>query len=225
MNKFCLLFLAAFIFTTVQSQSAYSFFKPAPTLNSKIDHIAIENPDLIEANNFFMDAESMERSGDLVNAVVMFSRAASSYNDAKMAFRYANTLMRVCNLHILLKNYKVAEDIVLKTTLKIYSRLGNKTGELDAYRHLGRAYFGENKLPESMWFFTQQGIIANQSYNKMAYIESVLSIAGIKIKKQEFSLATADINRAELLSKNSNITAFNNQISESRLLIATQFKK
>lgn len=225
MNKFCLLFSAAFIFTSVQSQQAYSFFRPAPTLNSKISHIGIANPDIIEGNNYFMDAESMEKSGDLTNAIVMFSRAASAYNDAKMPMRYANSLMRVCNLHILLKNYEVAEEIVLKTTLKIYSRLGNKYGELDAYRHLGRAYFGENKFPQSMWFFTQQGIIANQSYNKVAYIESVLSIAGIKIQKHEFSLATADINRAELLARNAKIKTFSAQIAISRGLIADQVKK
>lgn len=173
----------------------------------------------------FIDAESMERSGDFANAVVLFNRAATEYKEANMMNRYANTLMRVSNLHILMKNYKESEELVLSKALKIYSRFGNKTGELNAYRHLGRAYFGENKLPQSLWFFTQQGILANQSYNKFAYIESVLSIADIKIRKQEFSLATADLNRAEMLSKKAKITSFNAQIVASRGIIAQSIAK
>ncbi len=70
-----------------------------------------------------------------------------------------------------------------------------------------------------MWFFTQQGILAQQLRNNSAYIESIVGIATIKIKKKEYNLAFKDLNRAEALAKYYNINQFNVQIRSSKAAI------
>jgi len=77
-----------------------------------------------------------------------------------------------------------------------------------------------NKLTQSLWFYTQQGILAQQLKNNTSYIESVLGMASVKIKKKEYALAIKDLNKADLLAKNAKITQFTQQIKASRSIIA-----
>ncbi|RZL16591.1 MAG: hypothetical protein EOO89_11315 [Pedobacter sp.] len=183
-------------------------------------HIALADPDVVEGNNLYAEAEKKERQGDLNDALTLFGKAAFEYNNAKLKSRYALALMRMSTLHLKLNNIQAAEDIVLNVTLKIYTRLGSKSGEMNAYKQLGKIYLVASRFSESLWFFSQQGILAQQLKNKLSYIESVLDIARIKIKKKQFALATADVNRAELLAKTAKTTIFKKDISETRNIIS-----
>ncbi|RZJ18075.1 MAG: hypothetical protein EON51_17500 [Acinetobacter sp.] len=116
--------------------------------------------------------------------------------------------------------YAEAEQVVLNAALKTYSKIGSRSGQMASYNQLGKIYYAANKLTQSLWFYTQQGILAQQLKNNTSYIDSVLGIAAIKIKKKEYNLATKDVNRAELLAKNSKITQFTQQIKSNRSVIA-----
>ncbi len=182
----------------------------------QIIHLGAVNAEEIAANNFFVEAEKSEKSGKYNDALTLYGKAANVYNKAKLKNRYAATLIKMSHIYRLLKNFRVAEDVVLNVVLRTYAKLGNKTGEMNSYQELGKIYLDAGRFTESLWFFTQQGILAQQTSNKHSYIESVLDIARLKIKKREYSLATADLNRAEILAKNANTTQFQAQISGIR---------
>lgn len=177
------------------------------------------------ADIHFEEAERNERFGDLDAAVAMYNKAASEFREDKKYSRYCESLIRLSNVHLTLSNYAEAEKIVLKQVLKTYSKIESRTGQMLAYQQLGKIYLSANKLPQSLWFYTQHGILAQQLQNKTAYIESILGIASVKIKKRDYQLATKDLNTAELLSKNANTAQYNQQIKANRALIAERTTK
>lgn len=177
------------------------------------------------ADSFFDEAEKFERSGDYDNAVAAYNRAAKEYQEDKKYARYGATLIKLSNAHLVLSNYAEAEKIVLKQVLKNYTRIGSKSGQMAAYQQLGKIYLAANKLPQSLWFYTQHGILAQQLNDKSAYIESVIGIASVKIKKKDYLLASKDLNNAELLSKNANIVKYNQLIKSNRAIIAEKTTK
>lgn len=220
MNKIYLTLVNLFVFTLVSAQNVNSGAEnidPAP-ISTPISKVA-EPP---TGDDFFADAERNERSGNLNEALVLFGKAAYEYNANKKFVKYGSALLKMSNVHLLLKHFTEAEQVALNVALKNYSRIGSKVGQMVTYNMLAKIYFEANKLPQSLWFYSQQGMSAQRLNNKTAYIESVLGIALIKIKKQEYYLATKDVNRAELLAKNSKITQFVQQIKQSRNIIAAK---
>ncbi|WP_461788988.1 tetratricopeptide repeat protein [Pedobacter sp.] len=210
----------------------YSFaqnpnFQGAETGNNhlSVNISVVGSPAFTVADSFFDEAEKYERSGDYDNAVALYNRAAKEYQEDKKYARYGATLIKLSNTHLVLSNYAEAEKIVLKQVLKNYTRIGSRSGQMAAYQQLGKIYLAANKLPQSLWFYTQQGILALQLNDKSAYIESVIGIASVKIKKKDYQLATKDLNNAELLSKNANIVKYNQAIKSNRAIIAEKTTK
>jgi len=188
-------------------------------------NIAVSAVDASEGNAFFSAAEQNERDGDYNEAVMLFSKAAFEYNSAKQLSRYGSALMRLSNVHYLLNNYTEAEQVVLNVALKNYTKLGSRSGQMESYGQLGKIYLAANKLTQSLWFYTQQGILARQLGSSSGNIESVLGIAKVKVKKKEYIMASRDINHAELLAKAANIRQFSDQIKEVRSQIPLARKK
>ncbi len=179
------------------------------------------------ADSYFEEAERYERLGDYDSAAAMFNRAAIDYKIHKKYGHLGKALLRLSNAHLNLANYTEAEQIVLKQALRNYTKIGSKSGQMESYQQLGKVYLAANRLTESLWFYTQQGILAQQLENKSAYIESILGIAAIKIKKKEYLLASKDLNNAEVLSKTAKIVQYNQLIKFNRAVIAerTSVKK
>ncbi|RZL29925.1 MAG: hypothetical protein EOO96_19205 [Pedobacter sp.] len=210
---------------------ATSFFANAqgtivsgPSLNNSsqfsINIAVLGNENRSAADEFLEQAERYERFGDFDGAAAMLSKAATEYQQDKKFASYGATLIRLSNLYILLANYSEAEQIVLKQVLKNYTRMGSRSGQMAAYQQLGKIYLAANKLPQSLWFYSQHGILAQQLKDNKAYIESVLGIISVKIKKRDYQLAVKDLNRVELLSKNINTIQYNQLIKRNRALIA-----
>lgn len=221
MKKICLcIFLATSVLLTKAQNTVAPGFDQTNYPQFSINLAVLGNTSRSNADVFFDEAERYERFGDFDGAVSMFNRAASQYQKDKKFNRYGTALMRLSNAHISLSNYVEAEKIVLKQVLKNYTKIGSRAGQMAAYQQLGKIYLGANKLPQSLWFYTQQGILAQQLQDKNAYIESVLGIAAVKIRKKDYQLASKDLNTAELLSKNANIVQYNQLIKSNRALIA-----
>lgn len=206
------------ITSNVFAQSSNSGLQDVNTYGPAIN-VAVSSTDETEADIFFADAERNERRGDLNEALTLFGKAAFEYNSDKKLTKYAASLLRMSNVHLLLLHYTEAEQVVLNVVLKTYSRIGNKSGQMASYNQLGKIYFGANKLTQSMWFFTQQGILAQQLKNNSSYIESILGIATVKIKKREYNLALKDIDKAETLAKYFKMYQFNSQIKSNKATI------
>lgn len=186
--------------------------------------IATSGADEAEGDVYFQEAEKNEKSGDLNDALTLFGKAAFEYNNSGNFSRYGASLLRLSNIHYLLEHYTEAEQVVLNVALKTYSRFGNRTGQMASYNQLGKIYLAANKLTQSMWFYTQQGILARQVNNNTSYIDSILGLVQVKIKKKEYTLAIKDINRAEIYARTSKINQFKGQIKQARTTIAEKKK-
>ncbi|WP_113651184.1 hypothetical protein [Pedobacter namyangjuensis] len=219
MNKICLTLAFSLLAVLVNAQNA-NFAPQEVTQGGSAINIAVAAKDESDGDEFFEDAEKNERRGDLNEALTLFGKAAFEYNNDKKFSRYAASLLRMSNVHLMLTHYTEAEQVILNAALKTYSKIGSRTGQMASYNQLGKIYLASNKLTQSLWFYTQQGILAQQLKNNTSYIDSILGIAAVKIKKREFSLATKDVNRAELLAKNYKISQFSQLIKNTRSAIA-----
>jgi tetratricopeptide (TPR) repeat protein len=219
MNRICLALVCLWITSNALAQSGNSGPQDVSPYGPAIN-VAVLNIDETEGDSFFADAERNERRGELNEALTLFGKAAFEYNSDKKLMQYAGSLLRMGNVHLLLSHYTEAEQVVLNVALKTYARLGSKAGQMASYNQLGKIYFGANKLTQSLWFYTQQGILAQQLKNNAAYIESIMGIATVKIKKKEYQLALKDIGRAETLAKYYNYSQFNSQIRATKATIS-----
>jgi tetratricopeptide (TPR) repeat protein len=220
MKNCCLLLIAIVFSLSAKAQVTVSPGLEQPNSLQFSVNLAVLGNNLTNGDDFFDEAERYERMGDFRGAVSMFNRAANEYQNNRKFSRYGTALLRLSNAHLSLSNYMEAEQVILSQALKNYTKIHSKDGQMASYQQLGKIYLAANKLTQALWFYTQQGILAQQLNNKAAYIESVLGIAVIKIRKKDYKLATKDLNTAELLSKNANINQFNQQIRNNRALIA-----
>jgi tetratricopeptide (TPR) repeat protein len=208
-----------FVGISFQAMTQTSHFLPQTGTSDASINIAVSSHDINDGNTYFGEAEKNERRGELNEAVTLFGKAAFEYNSAKQLDRYGSALLRLSNVHYLLEHYTEAEQVVLNVALKNYSKLGSKRGLIDSYSQLGKIYLASTKYTQSMWFYTQQGILAKQTGNDKAYIESVIGIANVKIKKKDYALASGDLSRAEVLASASKLNQYKGQIKEARALI------
>lgn len=218
MNKICLVLISLFVLNQAQGQAGPFLSQQVPVYNGAVN-IVVSNLEENDGDSYFADAEKNERRGDLNDAVTLFGKAAFEYNSSKRFTQYGSALLRLANVHYLLSHYSEAEQVTLNVALKTYSKIGSKVGQMESYAQLGKIYFASEKLTQSLWFYTQQGIVAKQIGDNNAYIDSILGLAQVKTKKKEYTLAIKDLNRAELLAKSSSLSRFKNQIREARALI------
>lgn len=188
-------------------------------------NIVVSNLDVNDGNSYFADAEKNERRGDLNDAITLFGKAAFEYNNAKKYSQYGSALLRLANVHYLMAHYTEAEQVTLNVALKNYAKIGSRNGQMESYSQLGRIYLASDKLTQSLWFYTQQGILAKQIGDQNGYIDSILGIAQVKTRKKEYTLALKDLKRAELLAKTSSSIKFKTQIREARAQIPAKFLK
>ena len=219
MYKLCLALVCVVYSNTAIAQTNASVQQGSNTGSGSIT-IAVSGAKDLEGDIYFQEADKNERNGDLNDALTLFGKAAFEYNSAGNFSRYGASLLRLGNVHYLLEHYVEAEQVVLNVALKTYSRFGNRNGLMASYNQLGKIYLASNRLTQSMWFYTQQGILARQSNSNLAYIDSILGLAQVKIRKKEYSLAAKDINRAELFAKNSKISQYKGQFKQVRTIIA-----
>lgn len=220
MNKVYLTLTLIIFAHFANAQNANLAPQEVPQSGGSAINIAVAVKDENDGDEFFEDAERNERRGDLNEALTLFGKAAFEYNNDKKFSRYAASLLRMSNVHLMLTHYTEAEQVILNAALKTYSKIGSKTGQMASYNQLAKVYLASNKLTQSLWFYTQQGILAQQLKNNTSYIDSILGIASVKVKKREYSLATKDVNKAELLAKNLKISQFSQQIRNTRSAIA-----
>lgn len=216
MYKLCLglVFLVNIVPASAQSSN---YVLQEPYISSGAINIAVSRDD---GDLYFEEGEKNEKSGDLNDAITFFGKAAFEYNNVRNFSKYGASLLRLSHIHYLMQHYTEAEQVILNVALKTYSKSGNRSGQMASYNQLGRIYLASNKLTQSMWFYTQQGILARQTNSNLNYIDSMLGIIRVKIKKREYAMALKDIQRVELLTKNTNTPQYQVQLRQVRAVIA-----
>ena len=184
--------------------------------------IAVSKFDLVDGNSFYEEAESFEKKGDFNEALTLFGKAAFEYNSVKNFNRYGQAIIKMSNMHYMLGRFGDAEQILLNVALKNYSKMGSRNGLMNTYGLLGKVYLANNKSTQSMWFYTQQGMLAKQLKSNNSYLESILGIVQVKIKKKDFTLALRDLKTAEWFANSVKITQFKSQIRDAREVISNK---
>ncbi|WP_431293639.1 hypothetical protein [Pedobacter sp. P26] len=220
MTKIVLALIGLFASLQLQAQNIDKSEIQEP--NGSAINIAVSKFDLEDGNSFFEEAEDFERKGDYNEALTLFGKAAFEYNAVKNFNRYGQAIIKMSSMHYQLGRFTDAEQILLNVALKNYSKTGNRAGVMNTYNLLGKVYLANTKYTQSMWFYTQQGILAKQLKSNNAYIESILGIAQVKIKKKDFTLALRDLKSAEWLANSIKTTQYKTQIKDAREIIASK---
>ncbi|MBC6111779.1 hypothetical protein ACFOG5_14985 [Pedobacter fastidiosus] len=219
MTKIVLAFISLFASLQLYAQNIDRIEIQEPNGGNAIN-IAVSKYDEADGNGFFDEAEDLERKGDFNEALTLFGKAAFEYSAVKNFNRYGQAIIKMSNMHYQLGRFTDAEQILLNVALKNYSKMGSKNGLMNTYNLLGKVYLASSKYTQSMWFYTQQGILAKQLKSNNSYIESVLGIAQVKIKKKDFTLALRDLKSAEWLANSIKTSQYKAQIKDARELIA-----
>ncbi|CAH0196348.1 hypothetical protein SRABI27_04613 [Pedobacter sp. Bi27] len=220
MTKIVLALLGLFASLQLQAQNIDKSEIQEP--NGSAINIAVSKFDLEDGNSFFEEAEDLERKGDYNEALTLFGKAAFEYNAVKNFNRYGQAVIKMSSMHYQLGRFTDAEQILLNVALKNYSKTGNRAGVMNTYNLLGKVYLANTKYTQSMWFYTQQGILAKQLKSNNSYIESILGIVQVKIKKKDFTLALRDLKSAEWLANSIKTTQYKTQIKDAREMIASK---
>ncbi|TCD29465.1 hypothetical protein EZ456_00160 [Pedobacter psychrodurus] len=220
MTKIVLALIGLFASLQLQAQNIDKSEIQEP--NGSAINIAVSKFDLEDGNSFFEEAEDSERKGDYNEALTLFGKAAFEYNAVKNFNRYGQAVIKMSSMHYQLGRFTDAEQILLNVALKNYSKTGNRAGVMNTYNLLGKVYLANTKYTQSMWFYTQQGILAKQLKSNNSYIESILGIAQVKIKKKDFTLALRDLKSAEWLANSIKSTQYKTQIKDAREMIASK---
>lgn len=220
MTKIVLALIGLFASLQLQAQNIDKSEIQEP--NGSAINIAVSKFDLEDGNSFFEEAEDLERKGDFNEALTLFGKAAFEYNAVKNFNRYGQAVIKMSSMHYQLGRFTDAEQILLNVALKNYSKTGNRAGVMNTYSLLGKVYLANTKYTQSMWFYTQQGILAKQLKSNNSYIESILGIVQVKIKKKDFSLALRDLKSAEWLANSIKTTQYKAQIKDAREMIASK---
>ncbi|TCD12877.1 hypothetical protein EZ449_02195 [Pedobacter frigidisoli] len=221
MTKIALAFISLFASFQVHAQNFDKSDYQEPNGGGAIN-IAVSKFDLEDGNTFYEEAEDSEKKGDYNEALTLFGKAAFEYNAIKNFNKYGQAVIKMSNMHYHLGRFTDAEQILLNVALKNYSKMGSKSGLMTSYSLLGKVYLANSKYTQSMWFYTQQGILAKQLKSNNAFIESVLGIAQVKIKKKDFTLALRDLKSAEWLASSIKTNQYKDQIKDARELIASK---
>ncbi|WP_426326585.1 hypothetical protein [Pedobacter sp. R-06] len=220
MTKIVLALIGLFASLQLQAQNIDKSEIQEP--NGSAINIAVSKFDLEDGNSFFEEAEDLERKGDYNEALTLFGKAAFEYNAVKNFNRYGQAVIKMSSMHYQLGRFTDAEQILLNVALKNYSKTGNRAGVMNTYNLLGKVYLANTKYTQSMWFYTQQGILAKQLKSNNAYIESILGIVQVKIKKKDFTLALRDLKSAEWLANSIKTSQYKTQIKDAREMIASK---
>ena len=220
MIKIAAAFFAVLISFSAVAQSVEKIDLQDQSSGGTAINIAISKYDLFDGNALYDEATDFAKKGDFNQALPLFGKAAFEYSVVKNYNKYGQAIIKMSNMQYSLGNFKEAEDILLNVAVKNYAKLRSNSGLMNTYFLLGNTLLAQNKYTQSMWFYTQQGILAKQLGNQNSFIESLLGVAQVKIKKKDFSLALRDLKSAELLAKSRNAMQFIDEITEARRTIA-----
>lgn len=120
-----------------------------------------------------------------------------AYQHADNELMLVKSLFWQANLLYEDKQYKAAEELLLRRILMKVFHLGDSKLEMEAYYQLGKNYFKMSKKTEALWFFLQSRELALKLHNKESELKNLLMIAKLKVKGGNLSLALSDLKSAE----------------------------
>lgn len=153
-----------------------------------LENAADETP-----QNLMLQGNDLVKLRKYPDALVLYGKAAAQFNQKKDYTAYGNAVLKMSDVHYFMRNYTAAEQSILNVALKAFGKASDKNGMMRCYQALGNIYIGLKKPVEALWFFAQQGNVAEQINDQISITESLLNVATVKIIRKQYALASKDL--------------------------------
>lgn len=174
---------------------ALMFFYDALKINTEFGN----KPAIIK--NYFSLARIYKYREDLAEAVkineLIVSEALEIRNNRYLGEAYLN-LAHLWNAQ---KKYKDAEAIMLNKALPLFCyKLQDKVGAMRCYDQMAEIFQSQKRYSEAKWFCIQSNMVARKINNTSGIVNSLVSLAHVKMSIGDHQLALHDFREAERLS-------------------------
>ena len=139
-------------------------------------------------------------NGNISDASAMQETFLQSAVSNKAQVDQANTLVRIAMVQAYQKNFKAAENTIIRRGFPIFNKTKNYTGKVNALINLAKIYQLQNKHTEAQWFLIQARDLATlrRVVNQLPEIEYMLAFS--KYVQQNYSVAQREFEKAKSLA-------------------------
>ncbi len=175
--------------------------------NKELEEALTQYRSIEDAENIAVIARNLSWinfiSGETIAAEEFIDIAINSIHQTSDSDRLFEYLFWKNNMLLVLGNAKQVEASILNQMLAGASRKG-KLKEWECYYQLGKSYLQQQKMVQAKWFFVQALMLSDEFESKVPKIKSLLMLAKVKSKINDYTLAIQDLKRAETLSEENN---------------------
>lgn len=174
---------------------ALMFFHDALKINSELN----DKPAIVK--NYFSLARIYKYKEDLKEALtfnkLIMEEALVSNNNRNLGESYLN----LASIWSAQKKYKEAEAIIINKALPLFSyKIHDKIGAMRCYDQLAEIFHNQKRFSEAKWFYIQSNMVARKINNSPGIVNSLVSLAHVKMSIGDHQLALTDFREAEQLS-------------------------
>ena len=139
-------------------------------------------------------------NGNISDASAMQETFLQSAVSNKAQVDQANTLVRIAMVQAYQKNFKAAENTIIRRAFPIFNKTKNYTGKVNALINLAKIYQLQNKHTEAQWFLIQARDLATlrRVDHQLPEIEYMLAFS--KYVQQNYSVAQREFEKAKSLA-------------------------
>lgn len=116
----------------------------------------------------------------------------------------ANSLVRVALIRAYQKEYKAAENSIIRRAIPLYNKIKDAQGKTKAWIQLAKIYQIQNKHTEAQWFLIQARELARARNFKMDLPEIEYMLGYSKFIQQNYRIAKSELEHAKTLADQEN---------------------
>ncbi|MVZ65783.1 tetratricopeptide repeat protein [Sphingobacterium sp. DK4209] len=124
--------------------------------------------------------------------------------DSKRITDQANSLVQAGLIRAHQKEYKAAENSIIRRAIPIYNKTKDFSGKTKAWIQLAKIYQLQNKHTEAQWFLIQARDLANSKNFKMDLPEIEYMLGYSKFMQQNYRVAKLELEKAKTLADGEN---------------------
>ncbi len=178
-----------------EMDKALMFFHDALKINTELEN----KPGMIK--NYFSIARIHKYRDDLAEAVklneLIVEQALEIRNNRYLGEAYLN----LASLWNSQKKHKAAEALMLTKALPLFCyKLQDKVGAMRCYDLMAEIFQSQKRYSEAKWFCIQSNMVARKIKNTSGIVNSLVSLAHVKMSIGDHQLALSDFREAEQLS-------------------------